>query len=134
MGFINPGYPSYDDYLLFLTIALDWQIAHEDRVVWRYRRHSGNLTNVLFAENLARARANLLELFVDRFPEAKTRLGHVLRRTLALQLMAAAAHERSKSNLRAARWTLEAFRQEPAVAARAASGLVRGKLATGSRP
>jgi len=133
VGFINPGYASYDDYLLFLTIALDWRIAHEDRLVMRYRRHRGNLTNVLFAQNLARARANLLELFVARFPEAKPRLGHELRRTLALQLMAAAAHERSKSNLRAARWTLDAFRQEPAVAARAAGGLVREKLATGSR-
>jgi glycosyltransferase involved in cell wall biosynthesis len=134
VGFTNPGYPSYDDYLLFLTIALDWRIAHEDRIVWRYRRHGGNLTNVLFAQNLARARASLLELFVDRFPEAKPRLGRELRRTLALQLMAAAAHERSKSNLRATRWALEAFRQEPTVAARAASGLVREKLATGSRP
>jgi glycosyltransferase involved in cell wall biosynthesis len=133
VGFVNPGYASYDDYLLFLTIALDWRIAHEDRQVMRYRRHRGNLTNVLFAQNLARARANLLELFVARFPEAKPRLGHELRRTLALQLMAAAAHERSKSNLRAARWTLDAFRQEPAVAARAAGGLVREKLATGSR-
>jgi glycosyltransferase involved in cell wall biosynthesis len=133
VGFVNPGYASYDDYLLYLTIALDWRIAHEDRQVMRYRRHRGNLTNVLFAQNLARARANLLELFVARFPEAKPRLGHELRRTLALQLMAAAAHERSKSNLRAARWTLDAFRQEPAVAARAAGGLVREKLATGSR-
>ncbi len=134
LGFVNPGYASYDDYLLYLTIALDWRLAHEDRVVMRYRRHAGNLTNVLFAQNLARARANLLEQFVRRFPEARPRLGRELRRTLALQLMAAAAHERSKSNLRAARWTLEAFRQEPAVAARAASGLVREKLASGSRP
>ena len=131
LGFVNPGYASYDDYLLYLTIALDWDLAHEDRVVMRYRRHAGNLTNVLYAQNLARARANLLEQFVSRFPEAKPRLGHELRRTLALQLMAAAAHERSTSNLRAARWTLEAFRQEPTVAARAAGGLVREKL--GSR-
>lgn len=133
LGFVNPGYASYDDYLLYLTIALDWRIAHEPRVVMRYRRHAGNLTNVLFAQNLARARANLLEQFVQRYPEARQRLGWELRRTLALQLMAAAAHERSKSNLRAARWTVNAFRQEPAVAARAAGGLVREKLAARSR-
>ena len=48
------------------------EIAHEDRVVMRYRRHAGNLTNVLFSDNLARARANLLELFVERFPEARS--------------------------------------------------------------
>ena len=41
LGFVNPGYASYDDYLLYLTIALDWRIAHEDRVVMRYRRHAG---------------------------------------------------------------------------------------------
>ena len=135
LGFINPGYASYDDYLLYLTIALDWRIAHEDRVVMRYRRHRGNLTNVLFAQNLARARADLLAQFAHRFPEAKKRVGHELRRTLARQLVTAAAHERSTSNLRALRWTLAAFRQEPAVAARVAGELVREKVAAnGSRP
>ncbi len=118
VGFINPGYASYDDYLLYLTIALDWRIAHENRLVMRYRRHPGNLTNVLYAENLARARANLLELFVERFPEARLRAGAEIRRTMALQLMAAAAHERSKSNLRAIRWSLAALRHEPRVAVR----------------
>lgn len=134
VGFINPGYASYDDYLLYLTIALDWRIAHEDRLVMRYRRHAGNLTNVLYAQNLARARANLLELFVERFPEARGRAGDEIRRTMALQLMAAAAHERSKSNLRAIRWSLAALRQEPRVAVRAAGGLVREKLASGRQP
>jgi glycosyltransferase involved in cell wall biosynthesis len=135
LGFVNPGYASYDDYLLFLTIALDWSIAHEDRVVMRYRRHTGNLTNVLFAQNLARARASLLEQFVRRYPEAKARIGHELRRTLAHQLVTAAAHERSTSNLRAIGWALAGFRQQPAVAAKVAGSLVREKIAaTGSRP
>jgi glycosyltransferase involved in cell wall biosynthesis len=134
LGFVNPGYASYDDYLLFMTIALDWQLAHEDRLVMRYRRHAGNLTNVLYAQNLARARASLLELFVSRFPEARDRIGHELRRTLALQLMAAAAHERSKSNVRAIRWSMAAVRQEPRIAVGAAAGLVREKLASGRRP
>jgi len=134
VGFVNPGYASYDDYFLYLTIALDWRIAHEDRVVMRYRRHAGNLTNVLYAQNLARARANLLELFVKRFPEARDRAGDEIRRTMALQLMAAAAHERSKSNLRAIRWSLAALRQQPRVAVQAAGGLVREKLASGRQP
>jgi glycosyltransferase involved in cell wall biosynthesis len=131
VGFTNPGYPSYDDYLLYLTIALDWRIAHEDRLVMRYRRHPGNLTNMLYAENLARARANLLELYVERLPEARDRAGDEIRRTMALQLMRAAAHERSKSNLRAIRLSLAALRQEPRVAVKAAGGLVREKLASG---
>jgi glycosyltransferase involved in cell wall biosynthesis len=130
LGFVNPGYASYDDYLLYLTIALDWRIAHEDRVVMRYRRHPGNLTNVLFAQNLARARASLLEQFVYRFPESRARAGRELRRTLALQLVAAAAHERSTSNIRAVRWTVAALRQDPRVAAKAAGGLLRDKVRT----
>jgi hypothetical protein len=52
---------------------------------------------------------------------------------MALQLMAAAAHERHKSNLRAARWSVAALRQEPRVAVKAASDLVREKLAGGRR-
>ncbi len=129
LGFVNPGYPSYDDYLLYLTLALDWQFAHEERVVMRYRRHAGNLTNVLFSANLARARANLLELFVSMFPEAKARLGNELRRTLAEQLVTAAVRERGRSNTRAARWTLEAFRQHPPTAFETASRAVRKRLA-----
>jgi glycosyltransferase involved in cell wall biosynthesis len=134
LGFVNPGYPSYDDYLLFLTIALDWRFDHEDRLVMRYRRHAGNLTNVLFAQNLAHARASLLEQFARRFPEARGRTGPELRRTLALQLVKAAAHERSTSNLGAIRLTVAALRQEPRVAVKAAGGLVRDKLSSGRRP
>jgi len=135
LGFVNPGYASYDDYLLFLTIALDWRFAHEERVVMRYRRHAGNLTNVLFSGNLARARASLLEQFVRRFPEAKARLGTELRRTLALQLVTAAVRERGNSNLQAARWTLAAFRQHPPAALGAATRAVRDRFAAtlGSR-
>jgi glycosyltransferase involved in cell wall biosynthesis len=129
VGFINPGYASYDDYLLFLTIALDWQIAHEDRQVMRYRRHSGNLTNVLFSGNLARARANLIELFVSMFPEAKARLGGELRRTLARQLVRAAAQERRHSNVRALQWTLSAFGKHPSAAAQASAQVLRERPA-----
>jgi glycosyltransferase involved in cell wall biosynthesis len=129
LGFVNPGYPSYDDYLLFLTIALDWAFAHEPRVVMRYRRHEGNLTNVLFADNLARARASVLEQFVERFPEAKGRLGSVLRRTLALQLVTAAANERRGSKVRAARWTVAAVRQHPTAALGAVARIGGNKVA-----
>jgi glycosyltransferase involved in cell wall biosynthesis len=129
VGFVNPGYASYDDYLLFLTIALDWRIAHEDRLVMRYRRHAGNLTNVLFSGNLARARANLLELFVSMFPEAKDRLGGELRRTLSALLVRAAVQERGRSNTRALRWALSAFRQDPRTAMRASAQAVRQRAA-----
>jgi glycosyltransferase involved in cell wall biosynthesis len=129
VGFINPGYASYDDYLLFLTIALDWRIAHEDRLVMRYRRHPGNLTNVLFSGNLARARANLLERFVGMFPEARERLGAELRQTEAELLVRAAVQERGRSNTRALRWALSAFRRDPATAFRASAQAVRTRIA-----
>jgi glycosyltransferase involved in cell wall biosynthesis len=125
VGFENPGYPSYDDYLLFLTIALDWRIAHEPRTVMRYRRHPGNLTNVLFSGNLARARANLLESFLDRFPEARERLGDERRRTLAHLLVAAAAHNPRRDRLKSVRWALEGFRQHPSAALNEAGRVTR---------
>jgi glycosyltransferase involved in cell wall biosynthesis len=129
VGFENPGYPSYDDYLLFLTIALDWWIAHEQRTVMRYRRHPGNLTNVLFSGNLARARVKLLESFLERFPEARERLGAERRRTFAHLLVAAAAHNPRRDRLNALRWALEGFRQHPPAALNEAGRVTRVLLA-----
>ena len=117
VGFIDTGYPGYDDYLLWLSIALDWRIEHEDRKVMRYRRHAANLSHVLvYSANPARARAGVLELFATMFPEAHERAGSELRRTIARHLIGAAARERSRSNIRALQWTLSAFRQDPTTA------------------
>jgi glycosyltransferase involved in cell wall biosynthesis len=117
LGFIDTGYPGYDDYLLWLSIALDWRIEHEDRKVMRYRRHAANLSHVLvYSANPARARAGVLELFATMFPEAQERAGSELRRTIARHLISAAARERSRSNTRALQWTLSAFRQDPSTA------------------
>jgi glycosyltransferase involved in cell wall biosynthesis len=117
VGFVETGYPGYDDYLLWLTIALDWRIAHEDRKVMRYRRHAGNLSQMLVdSANPARARAGILELYASMFPEAEERTGGELRRMIARHLISAAARERSRSNTRALRWTLSAFRRDPSTA------------------
>jgi glycosyltransferase involved in cell wall biosynthesis len=117
VGFIDPGYPGYDDYLLWLSIALDWRIEHEDRKVMRYRRHPANLSNVLlYSANPARSRAGVLELFASMFPDAEERAGNELRRAIARHLIRAAARERSRSSIRALRWTLSAFRQDPTAA------------------
>jgi glycosyltransferase involved in cell wall biosynthesis len=118
VGFIDTGYPGSDDYLLFLTLALDWRFEHEDRKVMRYRRHAANLSHLLVnSANPARARAGVLELFADMFPEARERAGSELRRAIARHLISAAARERSRSNTRALQWTLSAFRQDPSAAA-----------------
>jgi hypothetical protein len=103
--------------LLWLSIALDWRIEHEDRKVMRYRRHAANLSHVLvYSANPARARAGVLELFATMFPDAQERAGRELRRMIARHLIRAAARERSRSNIRALQWTLSAFRQDPSAA------------------
>jgi len=129
VGFENPGYPSYDDYLLFLTIALDWRFAYEVRTVMRYRRHHGNLTTVLFAGNVARARKQVLEDFLRRFPEADGRIGAERRRTLARLLVAAAVQERNRDRIQATRWAWAALREHPPAALGEAGRAARARLA-----
>ncbi len=129
VSFVSLNYPSYDDYLLYLSIALDWQFAYESRTVMLYRRHTGNLTNVLFSQNIARARLNLLRAFLRIFPDAKKRLGSERRRVFALLLIRAAYHDRTHHPIRAARWALSGFAHGPAVAAREADGLAHSWLA-----
>jgi len=133
VGFENPGYQSYDDYLLFLTIALDWRFAHEERTVMRYRRHAGNLTNVLFADNVPRARTKVLEDFLARFPEARERLGTERRRTMARLLVAAAAQERNRDRAQATRFALAALREHPPAALGEAGRAVRIRLGARGR-
>lgn len=128
VGFTNPGNPSYDDYLLWLTIALDWRLAHEQRTVMRYRRHAGNLSNVLLGGNVARDQRKVLELFLDRFPEARARLGGELRRTMARLLMAAAVQERNRDRFQSARWIFAALGEHPPAALGEAGRAARSRL------
>ncbi len=133
VGFVNPGYASYDDYLLYLTLALDFELAFEPRVVMRYRRHAGNLTNVLLAGNTARARASLLEGFLDQFPEARQRLGAERRRTLARLMVAAAAYESHEDRVQAMRSAWAGLRQHPPAALGEAGRGARLRLAAARR-
>jgi glycosyltransferase involved in cell wall biosynthesis len=129
VGFIAPDYASYDDYLLFLTIALDWELAYEPRTVMRYRRHRGNLTNVLFAQNLARARLDLLAEFLRRFPEAAERLGSEHRRTVARLLVRSARNDYANHPARAARSVLSGFGHDPVSALREIGDMLRNLAA-----
>jgi glycosyltransferase involved in cell wall biosynthesis len=130
VGFINPGSRSYDDYFLWLTIALDWRLAHQPRKVMRYRRHPENLSGILLAGNVALEQKAVLELFVDRFPEARGRLGSELRRTYARLLVAAAAQERNRDRVQATRWAWAGLREHPPAALGEAGRGVRSKLAS----
>jgi glycosyltransferase involved in cell wall biosynthesis len=127
IGFVTLDYPSYDDYLLFLAIALDWRFAYEPRTVMRYRRHQGNLTNLLFAQNLARARVNLLAEFLQRFPEARARLGAERRRTLARLLIRAAVYDRTRDPARAAGSVLSGLGQHPVAALDEITSVLRNR-------
>jgi hypothetical protein len=131
LGFVNPGYPSYDDYLLYLTLALDWEFAYESRIVMRYRRHSGNLTNVLLSGNIAWARVTILNQFLARFPDARKRLGREHRRVLARLLIAAAAHECAQDPILATRWALSGLSQHPASALAELGRGIRVRIVSG---
>jgi glycosyltransferase involved in cell wall biosynthesis len=133
LGFVNPGYQSYDDYLLYLTIALDSRFAYDPRIVMRYRRHGGNLTGVLMAGNVARARLDLIEDFVRRFPEAETRLGPERRRARARLLVGAAAYERRADPVQATRSVWAALRQHPPAALAEAGRGARIRIAAARR-
>jgi teichuronic acid biosynthesis glycosyltransferase TuaG len=65
-----------DDYYLWLTIALDWQVARIPRVLARYRRHTGNESaRMAAAQNVDAWRVDLLREFLAEYPEANERLG-----------------------------------------------------------
>ena len=117
LDFWNPGYPSYDDYLLFLALALDWQFARVPETLMRYRRHESNLTDLLFTGNVPLARVGLLESFRARFPDADERLGRARRAWLATHLMNAAAFERGRGEwVRAAEITARGLVTHPRTA------------------
>ncbi len=83
-----------DDHYLWLTIALDWQIARIPRVLARYRRHAGNESSRMAAEsNVAAWRVNLLREFLAEFPEAVPRLGAQRRVGLAWHSLLGAQYE-----------------------------------------
>jgi glycosyltransferase involved in cell wall biosynthesis len=89
-----------DDYYLWLTISLDWQIAHVPRVLARYRRHSANESSRVVADvDFARWRASLVREFLDEFPEATRRLQRSDRAAVARYLLRSACNELKGGNL-----------------------------------
>jgi glycosyltransferase involved in cell wall biosynthesis len=77
-----------DDYWLWLTIALDWQVARIPRVLAHYRRHAGNESARVAAEvDFRRWRADFVAEFLGAFPEARSHLDRNDRSALARQLV-----------------------------------------------
>ena len=133
VGFTGTDYASYDDYLLYLTLALDYRLVYEPRPVMRYRRHRGNLTTSLFAGNLAEARLRLLRGFLDRFPEARGRLAGAWNPVLARLLVSSAAYQRSRAPGDALRLFLSGARHDPVAALDELVRHTRGRLSPAGR-
>jgi glycosyltransferase involved in cell wall biosynthesis len=113
-----------DDYYLWLTIALDWQVARIPHVLARYRRHPGNESSRVAAEsNVAAWRVGLLREFLIEFPEAVPRLGPRRRVALAWHTLVAMQFElRAHRRLAALRLGAQALGWSPRTALRTSWG------------
>ena len=119
-----------DDYYLWLTIALDWQVARVAEVLARYRRHAGNETQKVAETNFHLKRLELLDEFVAEFPEAKQRLGAWRRRGLRNHLLYAASFEYERDRrLAAFRYALRALAIDPAGSLRTAIEVLQRRVA-----
>ena len=86
-----------DDYDLWLTIALDWQVARIPKVLAAYRRHSDNeSTRTATETNVSLRLAELLREFLDEHPDARRQLGPSARRALAWHTLLGARFEASR--------------------------------------
>jgi glycosyltransferase involved in cell wall biosynthesis len=113
-----------DDYWAWLSIALDWRIAGIDGVMARYRIHESNLSRRQGNHYLKRI--ELLDDFLDTYPEARRRLGPARRRGMASHYLFAAGWERENgSKLKGLGYWLRAAGRDP----RAAVGAARQRVA-----
>jgi glycosyltransferase involved in cell wall biosynthesis len=101
-----------DDYYLWLTIALDWQVARIPRVLAWYRRHEKNESSRVAEQiDFDAWRRALIDEFLAEFPEARDRIRPRDRILLALQLGRAAGRALRRGKVgRAGRETAQAAR------------------------
>jgi len=113
-----------DDYYLWLTIALDWQVARIPRVLACYRRHSGNESaRMAAAQNVDAWRVELLREFLAEYPEASERLGDRRGAGLAWHALRGAHFEaRARRPGRALRLAIEAVGWSPSTVLRTRLG------------
>jgi glycosyltransferase involved in cell wall biosynthesis len=115
-----------DDHFLWLGLALDSRGALVDEVLTRLRRHAANESVRLARDNLYPQSVDLLDEFLETFPEAEARVGGAHRRGIARHHALAAIYELERGRRgRAAAYALRAAARDPAGAAR----YVRRRLA-----
>jgi glycosyltransferase involved in cell wall biosynthesis len=119
-----------DDYYLWLTIALDWEVARIPHVLARYRRHANNESaRMAAASNVAAWRLDLLREFLAEFPEARRRLGERRREGLAWHALLAMQFELAAGRRAAAlRLAARAFAWSPSTVVRTRLGTRAGEL------
>ena len=108
-----------DDHFLWLTLALDSRGELVDEVLTRLRRHDANESVRLSRENMYPRSIELLDEFLARYPEARTRIGNARRLGLARHHALAAIHELQQGRrARAGAYAARAAARDPAGAAR----------------
>ena len=120
-----------DDYYLWLTIALDWQVAVIPQVLARYRRHDHNESSRMTqAINVSAWRVRLLREFLAEFPQARQRLGGARRAGLAWHSLLAFQTARAAGRRAAAAgFLVQALAYSPSTVARTRLGNERGSFA-----
>jgi glycosyltransferase involved in cell wall biosynthesis len=124
-----------DDYYLWLTIALDWQVARIPSPLALYRRHGANESTRLATEfNTNLWLVDIQREFLQEFPEAAERLGSELRASQFWHTLNAAHLEAGRRRrLRAARLALLALVRDPRTALTTRMGTRPAALSASAR-
>ena len=108
-----------DDHFLWLTLALDSEGALVDDVLTRLRRHDRNESVRLAQENMYPRSIELLDEFLEQYPEADARIGNARRLGAAHQYALGAIYELERGRRgRAALFAARAAARDPRGAAR----------------
>jgi glycosyltransferase involved in cell wall biosynthesis len=121
------SHPSWgDDHFLWLGLALDSEGVLVDDVLTRLRRHGANESVRLARENMYPHSIELLDEFLETYPEARSRIGNARRLGIAHHHALAAIYELQRGRrARAASFALRAAARNPVGAGR----YVRTRLA-----
>jgi teichuronic acid biosynthesis glycosyltransferase TuaG len=113
-----------DDYYLWLTIALQWQVERIPKVLAAYRRHASNESSRITSHsNVALRLADLQREFLDDLPIARDRLGDIADIAQARFLILAARFELARAKpFRAVRLTARAMSLDSLTLARTRLG------------
>jgi glycosyltransferase involved in cell wall biosynthesis len=114
------SHPSWgDDHFLWLGLALDSEAVLVDEVLTRLRRHGANESVRLARENMYPQSIELLDEFLETYPEARARIGNARRLGVAHHHALAAIYELQRGRrTRAATYAARAAARDPVGAGR----------------